>query len=140
MNRRKSRAGRSLENHVEYLLNDAGIPYAMRPPIEGNPDVVIPSVDAYYDRRYPRDKLFVVGIKTTCKDRWRQVVSEAPLQPRKHLLTTQAGISQKQLELMRKAGLKLVVPKKLHTQYPKEHSIEIMDVSGFLSTVRAQLA
>jgi len=138
MNRRKSRAGRSLENHVEYLLGEASIPYVMRPPIEGNPDVVIPSVDAYYDRRYPRDKLFVVGVKTTCKDRWRQVVSEAPLQPQKHILTTQAGISQKQLDLMRKAGLKLVVPKKLHTQYPKEHSIEILDVGGFISSVRAQ--
>jgi type II restriction enzyme len=140
MNRRKSRAGRSLENHVEYLLSEAGIPYVMRPPVEGNPDVIIPSIDAYYDSSYPRDRLFVVGVKTTCKDRWRQVVSEAPLQPEKHLLTTQAGISQKQLELMHRAGLKLVVPKKLHAQYPQQHNIEIMDVGGFLSTVRAQLA
>lgn len=140
MNRRKSRAGRSLENHVEYLLQQSGIPYVMRPPIEGNPDVVIPNVEAYYDESYPRDRLFVVGVKTTCKDRWRQVINEAPLQPDKHILTTQAGISRKQLDQMHRAGVKLVVPKKLHSQYPPEHDVELLNVSQFIDSVRVTLA
>ena len=53
MNRRKSRAGRSLENHVEHLLRAAGIPHEMRPDIDGKPDVVIPSAAAYRDDNLP---------------------------------------------------------------------------------------
>lgn len=139
MNRRKSRAGRALENHVEYLLGRAQIPYVMRPRIEGNPDIVIPSVEAYYDESYPRDRLCVVGVKTTCKERWHQVVSEAPLQPEKHLLTTQAGISQKQLELMRRARVTLIVPQKLHAQYPAS-DITLLNVGQFIETVRTRLS
>jgi restriction endonuclease EcoRII-like protein len=78
MNRRKSRAGRSLENHFDYLLGRAAIPHVIRPSeVDGKPDIIIPSVEAYKDNRYPTNKLFMVGVKTTCKDRWRQVLNEA---------------------------------------------------------------
>src|SRR5437763_15448838 len=76
MNRRKSRAGRSLENHVEYLLRRSGIRHVMRPDIDGKPDILIPSVDAYIDNSYPTNKLMIVGVKITCKDRWRQILHE----------------------------------------------------------------
>ena len=41
MNRRKARAGRSFENHVEYLLTHAKIPHKMRPSLgaDGKPDI-----------------------------------------------------------------------------------------------------
>ena len=60
MNRRKSRAGRSLENHVESLLNAAGVPHKMRPDLgpDGTPDIIIPSVDAYFSKDYPADRIF----------------------------------------------------------------------------------
>ncbi len=63
-------------NHVEYVLKESGIPHEMRPDIDGKPDVIIPDREAYYNSSYPLDKLWVVGIKTTCKDRWRQVLNE----------------------------------------------------------------
>jgi type II restriction enzyme len=80
MNRRKARAGRSLENHVEFLLRRAKIPHTMRPALDadGRPDILIPSEDAYRDIAWAEDRLFVVGLKTTCKDRWRQILNEAP--------------------------------------------------------------
>ncbi len=87
MNRRKSRAGRSMENHVQYLLKDAKVPFEVRPQITGEPDIIIPSKAAYDDSSFPEGKLFVVGVKTTCKDRWRQVTAEAPRIEWKHLLT-----------------------------------------------------
>ena len=110
LNRRKSRAGRSLENHAELLLKDSGIPFEMRPEITGVPDIVIPGRAEYDDLRYPIEKLFVIGVKTTCKDRWRQVIEEAPRVPRKHILTLQQGISSRQLALMKRAKITLVVP------------------------------
>jgi hypothetical protein len=140
INRRKSRAGRALENHFEYLLSRAGIPHTIRPlTIEGNPDVVIPSEDAYHDINYPLDRLYVVGVKTTCRDRWRQVLNEAERVPRKHIMTMQAGISEKQLGQMHRASVSLVVPEQLHALYPKDRDIELLSVEEFIDTVRGQL-
>lgn len=140
MNRRKSRAGRSLENHFGYLLRRAGIPYAVRPPdVDGKPDIIIPSVDAYRDKRYPVNKLFMVGVKTTCKDRWRQVLREAKRIEDKHIMTIQQGISTKQLNEMREAGVQLIVPLEFHKQYPSS-DMRLLEVEQFVGVVRKRLA
>lgn len=139
MNRRKSRAGRSLENHVEQVLTNAEIPHTMRPNIDGKPDVVIPNEAAYHDRNYPLDKLFIVGVKTTCKDRWRQVLNEGKRVPEKHILTIQQGISPNQLNEMHRANVTLVVPQRLHKDYPKERDITLLNIEEFVATVRRQL-
>ena len=139
MNRRKSRAGRALENHVGQVLIDAEIPHEMRPNIDGKPDIVIPSKAAYYDNTYPLDKLFIVGVKTTCKDRWRQVTREGKRVPEKHILTIQQGISTNQLNDMHEENVTLVVPKRLHKDYPKERDITLLTVEEFVSKVHTRL-
>lgn len=140
LNRRKARAGRSLENHVEQVLKDAGIPHKMRPrDIDGKPDVVIPNEAAYHDENYPLDRLFIVGIKTTCKDRWRQVLNEGTRVPTKHILTIQQGISTNQLNEMHKANVRLVVPQKLHRDYPPQRHIDLLTVDEFVTEIKAQL-
>jgi len=138
MNRRKSRAGRSLENHVESLLTAANIPHKMRPNLgqDGTPDVIIPGVEAYFAKDYPTDRLFVVGLKTTCKDRWRQVTQEGPRVARKHLLTLQQGITTKQLAQMAAANVALVVPSPLHKYYPKDSPLEVLSVETFVTTAK----
>jgi hypothetical protein len=134
---RKSRAGRALENHVEYLLNEAAIPFEMRKVVDGTrPDIIIPGKAAYDDARYPAGKLVMVGVKTTCKDRWRQVTKEAPRVPVKHILTLQEGISSKQLAEMKQAGVTLVVPKPLHKKYPKQRDITLLDLETFIADIR----
>jgi hypothetical protein len=138
-NRRKSRAGRSLENHVEFLLTRAGIPHTMRPAIDGEPDVIIPSARAYYDPAYPQDRLFVLGIKTTCKDRWRQVLNEGRRKREKYIVTLQAGISTAQLDEMQQAGIGLIVPRNLHESYPEDRRARLLTVSAFIDQVRAAL-
>lgn len=140
MNRRKSRAGRSLENHVEYLLKRADIPHQMRPNIDGKPDVIIPSREAYYDNAYPLDRLFVMGIKTTCKDRWRQVLNEGKRVPDKHILTLQPSISGNQLQEMRDARVKLIIPQGFRKKYPIVERPRIMNLDEFINSVRTKLA
>lgn len=140
MNRRKSRAGRSMENHVEYLLSEAQIPFECRPDIAGEPDILIPGRDAYNDSHYPDDKLFMLGVKTTCKDRWRQILNEAQRIQHKHLMTIQEGISKKQLLQMQQAQVTLIVPQRLHSRYPRDKTIKLMDVEGFIKAVRRRLA
>jgi len=140
MNRRKSRAGRSLENHVGALFARRGVPHAMRPPeIDGEPDVVIPSVAAYLDSTWPTERLFVVGVKTTCKDRWRQVLNEARRVQHKYILTVQPGISEKQLTEMYQAGVSLIVPKALHRDYPANTQVEILTMEQFVARVENDL-
>lgn len=141
LQRRKARAGRALEHHVAFLLREARIPFDPGVDVEGTkPDVLIPGKREYLDAAYPETKLFALGIKTTCKDRWRQVLREAPRVRSKHILTVQKGISPAQLDEMRASGVTLVVPEGLHTDYPKDRRAELLSVARFIDHVRTTLA
>ena len=139
MNRRKSRAGRALENHVGYLLRDACIPFDARPSVDGEPDILIPGKNHYKDLGWPDHRLFVVGVKTTCKDRWRQVLNEARRVRQKHILTVQQGISAKQLEEMRDSSVTLIVPQALHSMYPAVDGMKLLNINEFFGNVRRAL-
>jgi hypothetical protein len=113
----------------------------MRPSLgaDGKPDIVIPNEQAYFDTSFPLEKLFIVGLKTTCKDRWRQVLNEGRRVKAKHILTMQPGITSAQLEEMHTAGVSLVVPQSLHRSFPKERTINLLSVESFIQTVKQQL-
>lgn len=135
LNRRKARAGRSFENHVEYLLKETRIPLDVRPNVDGKPDFIFPGKKEYDDPEFPSDRLVMLGLKTTCKDRWRQVLNEASRIPRKHLLTLQPAISCAQIEEMMAANVTLIVPKPLHGLYPKVCRKKLLTMSDFMSEV-----
>lgn len=139
MNRRKSRAGRALENHIDRLLIDEGIPHDCRPNIDGKPDIVIPAKTAYDDSGYPEEKLFVVGVKTTCKDRWRQVLNEGRRVQDKHIITTQRGITSAQLAEMTTSRVTLVVPEPIQEDYPPEWRPRLLTVRQFCDKIRSAL-
>ena len=140
LQRRKSRAGASLEHHTEHILSAAGIPFTPQPQkVDGRPDVIIPSAEAYLDLNFPVEKLCVLGVKTTCKDRWRQVTREARRVPQKHILTLQKGISENQLLEMEKQNVTLVVPTSLHVDYPPSYRQKLLSVEVFVERAR-QLA
>jgi hypothetical protein len=111
----------------------------MRPAVDGEPDVLIPGEAAYRDGSWPDERLFVVGIKTTCKDRWRQVLNEGRRKREKHIITLQPGISVRQLDEMREAGVTLVVPAALHREFPRERAAGLLSIGQFFEKVRATL-
>ncbi|WP_376715005.1 type II restriction endonuclease [Janibacter limosus] len=78
--------------------------------------------------------LRLVGVKTTCKDRWRQVLSEGrrPGLPR-FILTLQKGVSTRQMEEMRGHGLSLVVPQPLHDHFAPSDRPHLLSVAEFLA-------
>lgn len=141
---RKSRSGNSLELHArdimveEKLIN--GTDFAHKPVIEGNkrPDFIFPSVAAYNDQSYPRARLRMLAAKTTCKDRWRQITTEASDIPLKHLLTLQEGVSENQFQEMRQENVQLVVPTKLHRSYPPSVRPHLISFESFIAEVRLQ--
>ena len=138
LNRRKSRAGRSLENHLSAIFNGNQLKYVSQPVTEGNkkPDFLFPSEKDYHDADYPAEKLVFLGAKTTCKDRWRQIINEANRIDKKHLFTLQQGISVQQLSEMEEEGITLVVPERYITTYPREKQSSIWTLAKFIDFVR----
>ena len=74
----------------------------------------------------------MLAVKTTCKDRWRQILSEADRIPRKHLLTLEAPISLAQTNEMTGAGVHLVIPVHLHALFEPEQQHALMSVRTML--------
>jgi len=138
-NRRKARAGRSLELHLRRIFEEEDVQFVPDARTEGGkrPDFLFPSQAAYNDAQFPQDRLRMLGVKTTLKDRWRQVLNEADRIDGKHLLTLQQGVSQGQFREMSAAGLTLVVPSGARSGYPADIRDEILDLSGFIREVRA---
>jgi hypothetical protein len=90
----------------------------------------------YGDLSYDAGLLTMLGVKTTCKDRWRQVLAEARRIERKHLLTLETAISGNQTDQMRENRLQLVVPRSLHGTYTAAQQQSLLDVSGFTAVIR----
>jgi hypothetical protein len=132
LQRRKSRAGRSMELHCQYVLSRAGVSLEAQPAIDGEPDIIIPSKAAYDDPSFPEEK-----IKRTCKDRWRQVTREAKRIAAKYIITIQNGVSLTQLESMEESQVTLVVPKPIHKEYPSEFRSRLLSVRAFIDRVKA---
>lgn len=78
----------------------------------------------------------MLGVKTTVRDRWRQVISEADRIDQKHLLTVQEGVSENQFEEMRVAGIQLVVPRSLIASYPRSIQTRLRTLEEFIGDVR----
>lgn len=140
LNRRKSRAGKSLEHHLAEIFNGNGLCFDPQVATEGNkkPDFIFPSGDAYHNKDFPVEGLISLASKTTCKDRWRQVLNEADrLKNRpKYLFTLQQGISENQMKEMEAENVVLVVPKEYIRTYPKEAQKSILSLEKFIRLVK----
>lgn len=104
--------------------------------LKNKPDFLFPNAECYHNLQFPADDLIVLGAKTTCKDRWRQVLTEADRVDVKFLFTLQQGISKNQLKEMCDSHLTLVVPHKYIDSFPKEYQSSISDLNGFIGMVR----
>ncbi len=137
-NRRKSRAGQSLENHLEQIFIDHNIFYSRGKVTENKakPDFLFPGIDEYSDRNFPENRLIMLGAKTTCKDRWRQVLPEAKRIKHKHLCTIEPGISEAQTNEMRHHDLQLVLPQELHSTFTRKQQDWLMNIDAFIAIVK----
>ena len=97
---------------------------------------LFPNGECYHNWEFPTDDLVVLGAKTTCKDRWRQVLTEADRVDVKYLFTLQQGISKNQLKEMHDSKLTLIVPHKYINSFPEEYRSEISDLAGFIAMVK----
>lgn len=139
-NRRKSRVGLALENHLELLFSENGLRYTRTAATENKakPDFLFPGATEYHNPAFDPLKLTMLGVKSTCKDRWRQVLAEADRIEHKHLLTLETAISTHQTNEMAAKFLQLILPRSLHETYTQAQQTGLMDVAGFMALVRTR--
>ena len=137
-NRRKSRAGNALENHLSFLFERLNIKFSRAPQTEGHskPDFLFPGIEEYQNPLFPARSLTMLGVKTTCKDRWRQILAEADRIEEKHLFTLQSGISQNQTDEMGAHKVQLVIPRQIHSSFSVGQQCQLMTLDDFVGLVR----
>lgn len=140
LNSRKSRAGKSFEHHLAALFAGNALLFEEQVVTEGNkkPDFIFPSANAYHDMAFPDERLVFLAAKTTCKDRWRQILNEADRfkGKTKYLCTLQQGMTIKQINEMTEEKVVLVVPKPYIVDYPAIKRAEMLTIEGFIRKVK----
>lgn len=138
LNRRKSRAGKSLEHHLSGIFTANHLRFETQVITEEHkkPDFIFPDGESYHNFEFPADDLIFLGAKTTCKDRWRQILNEADRIPVKHLFTLQQGISKNQLTEMYRENVCLVVPEPYKTFFDPTFRDRILSLKQFTDSVR----
>ncbi len=134
---RRSRAGQAFENHLEFLFGANQVHYSRGSVTENNnkPDFIFPGIGAYHNPEFSTDLLTMLGMKTTAKDRWRQVLSEAERIAYKHLATLEPSISRKQTDQMQTRKLTLVLPTEIKATYKPEQYPVLMTIKEFIELV-----
>lgn len=139
-NRRKSRSGKSLEIHLEKIFVEEGLnSYGTQCVTESNkkPDFLFPSCESYHEEGFSKEMLRMLAVKTTVKDRWRQILNEANKIDTKYLFTLQKGVSENQFKEMSGESVKLVVPRPIHTSFPKMVRPHLLSLSDFIEVTKS---
>lgn len=145
-NRRKARAGKSLELHLSRIFDEFSLKLETQAKTEGKkkPDFLFPGSEEYHAMDesgnfiFQTEKLTMLGSKTTCKDRWRQVLNEADRIPHKHLFTLQEGISDTQIQEMSDENLTLVVPKESVKTFGTFGKTHVLTLENFIKYIKSQ--
>lgn len=140
-NRRKSRVGHAFENHLGVIFQKHALPFEKGGGLrvtenKAKPDFLFPDFAAYHDPTYPVSRIFLLGAKTTCKDRWRQVLSEGDRLERKYLATMEPGISTSQTAEMDSKNLQLVVPADIHRSFNADQQNWLYTITDFINEVK----
>lgn len=135
---RYSRMGKSLEHHLAAVFDAFDLKYTRTAQTENKtkPDFLFPSEKAYWDSSFPESQLVMMGSKSSCKDRWRQVLSEAKKIKNKHLFTLETSISENQTNEMQANNLQLILPKNIHSSYKSKQQEWLMSLSEFIKFVQ----
>ncbi|NLT88985.1 MAG: restriction endonuclease [Pseudomonas lactis] len=141
-NRRKSRVGHAFEGYLNevFILHglyfEQGRGKGFTTENNSKPDFIFPSFNAYRNSDFPKENIHMLGAKTTCKDRWRQVLSEADRVAEKHLVTLEAAISERQTAEMQAHGLQLVVPAPIHSTYTAPQAGWLLSMDEFIGRIK----
>jgi hypothetical protein len=103
---------------------------------KAKPDFLFPGRTEYANELFDKGLLTMLGVKSTCKDLWRQVLTEAARIGTKHLLTLETSIGRGQTRQMQQHLLQLVIPRKLQSTYSAAQVPDLIDLETFIRLVR----
>lgn len=137
-NRRKSRMGFSLQNHLGNIFELRKVKFQAQKFTEGKnqPDFIFPGIQEYKDPRFDEINLFMLAAKSTCKDRWRQILTEAKRISTKHLCTLEQSISTEQMSEIKSRSVKLVIPNQFRKVYTSQQQVDILNIEDFIQLVK----
>lgn len=141
-NRRKSRMGHALQHHLAEVFTRHKVQFKAQAKTEGGnkPDFIFPGEAEYHNASFDESLLLMLGVKSSAKDRWRQILPEAVRISTKHLCTLQPGISENQTDQMGSERVQLVIPSSVHATYTDAQRTKLLSVSGFIDLVRSKQA
>lgn len=135
---RKSRMGLSLQHHLTALFVENRLRFTAQARTEGKnrPDFLFPGEAEYRDPEFEHNLLTMLAAKSTVKERWRQILTEADRIEEKHLCTLEPGISVDQTDEMRKQQVQLVIPANLFPTYRDSQVQHILNLKEFVEYVK----
>jgi len=131
---RKPRAGSTFEWIIKGLFKKLNYPFAEQQVINGKPDFLMPSRE-HYDTN-PMDCI-IFTVKTTLRERWRQIVTEGTRGSGFFLATVDEKVSENQLREMLRNRIYLVVSSDLKKKV--QHYGEAVNVISFEQFFRDHL-
>ncbi len=136
-NRRKSRMGHSFENHLKAVFDACELKYDSQVITEKGkkPDFIFPGTNEYFDTNFEVGLLTMLAAKSSCKDRWPQILPEAERIPRKHLVTLEPAISVSQTEMMQNSNVQLIVPGEISSSYTTDQRSWLWSIEDFIEAV-----
>lgn len=136
-NRRKARMGLSLENHLKAVFDALEVSYDAQVLTEKGkrPDFIFPGAKEYRNEKFDAKSLTMLAAKSTCKDRWPQILPEAERIVRKHLVTLEPGVSVAQTAMMQASNVQLIVPGDIRSSYTSDQQKWLWSLSDFISLV-----
>lgn len=136
-NRRKSRMGYALQNHLSRIFVVRQLRFEAQVLTEGKnkPDFIFPGSREYHDARFDASGLVMLGVKSSLKDRWRQILDEAERIANKHLCTLEQAISVDQTRAIANRNITLVIPDVLHLTYYAEQQKNLWSINQFVDYV-----
>ncbi|WP_339474398.1 type II restriction endonuclease [Pseudomonas sp. RL_5y_Pfl2_69] len=141
-NRRKSRVGHAFEHYLKEIFTAHSLHFqqgggkGFTTENNSKPDFIFPDFESYRDPKFSIKNLHMLGAKTTCKDRWRQVLSEANRVPLKNLITLEAAISERQTSEMQSNNLQLIIPSAIHSTYTTSQATWLLSLESFINHVK----
>ena len=141
LNRRKSRVGHSFENHLQQIFKDKKVRFSEQAVTENKskPDFIFPEIKFYHlipQCKELKGLVTILGAKYSCKDRWRQVLSEARYVDDKYLITIEPGITNSQTSEMMANDLQLIVPEEIHATYSTDQQEWLLSLDEFIWQLR----
>jgi hypothetical protein len=130
--------GYSLQNQLAALFDSLKLKYEAQAVTEGKnkPDFVFPGSKEHHDQHFNPALLVMLGAKSTLKERWRQIPTEAARIPHKHLCTLETAISKDQTDEISRHAVQLVIPESFHETYSDAQKKQLWTVSAFVEFIK----